>query len=214
MRFAALVAAICSVLVGCGGHARPTRAGDSRLAKASVITLHDFPPGWSGDDQHLRNSVACGAIQAAMKAANAVESTDVFSHGGDAQAEFAVYVFPDPARAQRAFRAIAARSMRLCLGARLATAVKDAKTVTHVDHPKTGPETVPAVGDRQAGTHVVIDFANGKLVREFDADLTAVTTSRGLSLGLFVNIGNGFDERLRERLTSIEADRLSHALAQ
>ena len=149
MRFAALVAAICSVLVGCGGHARPTRAGDSRVAKASVITLHDFPPGWSGDDQHLRNSVACDAIQAAMKAANAVQTTDVFSHGGDAQAEFAVYVFPDPARAQRAFRAIAARSMRLCLGARLATAVRDAKTVTHVDHPKTGPETVPAVGDRQ-----------------------------------------------------------------
>src|SRR5690242_1705728 len=89
MRFAALVAAICSGLVGCGGHAHPTRAGDWRGAKASVITLHDFPPGWSGDDQHLRSSVACGASQAAMKAANAVESTDVFSHGGDAQAEFA-----------------------------------------------------------------------------------------------------------------------------
>jgi hypothetical protein len=214
VRFAVLAVAICSVLAGCGGVARPTRAGDSRLGKASLITLHDLPAGWSGDDQHLRNEVACGAVKTASAAANAVATSDVFSHGGNAQAEFAVYVFPDAARAGRAFRAIASQSTRACLGARLAEAVKSAKGVTHVGEPKTGPETVRTVGDRQAGSHIVIEFSNGKLDRDFYADLTAVGTSRGLSLGLFVDVENPFDERLLERLTAVQANRLSRSLAR
>jgi hypothetical protein len=48
----------------------------------------------------------------------------------------------------------------------------------------------------------------------FYADLTTVGTSRGVSLGLFVDVENPFDERLLQRLTAIQADRLSHALAR
>jgi hypothetical protein len=211
VRFAVL--ALCLALAGCGGSApRPTRAEDARLAKASLITLHDFPPGWSGDDQHARNAVACLAVMEAEGTANAVASTDVFSHGADAQAEFAVYVFPDTASAGQAFRSIASRSTRRCLGARLADAVRRAKGVTHVGKPRTGPEVVGAAGDRQAGAHIVIDFASGRYKQAFYADFTAVGTSRGLSLGLFVDVGNTFDERLLQRLTAVEAKRVSREL--
>ncbi len=212
MRFAAVVAALCMTLAGCGGHARPTRAGDARLGKASLITLRDFPAGWSGDDQHVRDNVACGAVTAAKAAANAVATTDVFSHGGEAQAEFAVYLFPDAASATRAFRAIAGQSTRACLGARLAASAKGTSGVTHVGVPETGPETVRAAGDRNAGSHIVIEFANGGADSALYADLTAVGTGRGLSLGLFVDVGRTFDERLAQRLTALQADRLSRAL--
>jgi len=164
MRFAAPAAAMCLALAGCGGgHARPTRAADGRVAKASLITLHDFPAGWSGDDRHVRNKVVCGAVAAANRAANAAAETDVFSHGGDAQAEFGVYVFPDAKGAARALGPIAGRSTRECLGAILAATIKHTKGVTHVSTPDTGPEAVRAAGDDQAGSHIVVDFANGKL---------------------------------------------------
>jgi hypothetical protein len=214
VRFAVQAVAICSLLAGCGGAARPTRLGDSRIGNASLITLRDLPAGWSGDDQHLRNTIACDAVKTASGAANAVATSDVFSHGGDAQAEFAVYVFPDAARAERAFRAIASQATRACLGARLAEAVNSAKGVTRVGEPKTGPARVRTVGDRNAGSHIVIEFANGKYDRDFYADLTAVGTSRGLALGLFVDIDRTFDERLLERLTAVQANRLSRELAR
>jgi hypothetical protein len=86
--------------------------------------------------------------------------------------------------------------------------------VTRVGEPKTGPETVRSVGDRNAGSHIVIEFANGKYDRDFYADLTAVGTSRGLAVGLFVDIDRTFDERLLERLTAVQADRLSRELAR
>jgi hypothetical protein len=81
-----------------------------------------------------------------------------------------------------------------------------------VGEPRTTHPELENIGDERDATRVAVALSAKQLKIDVIVDLVIVRTGRGLSLNLYVNVGEPFDEALRRHLTEVTVERLHDEL--
>jgi hypothetical protein len=182
------------------------RTDDAQLAQGALVTVRDFPSGWTESDSSDRTPVACKATAHARSVATGIGLSGVFRRGDDRSAATAVYVFADAATAAREWHGVSADTPR-CYARALKRTI-NATAGFRVRSIKTTTLRVKPAGDQHAAAHVrAAVAARGRHV-VVHVDLVFVRAGRSLSLALFQRTQTRFDRTLRTRLTAVQAGRL------
>jgi hypothetical protein len=187
-------------------------AADKEVARAALLTLDDFPSGWTeADDPGETNQNSCPEIEDAKAAVSARASSPSFSED-TAEVTNTVYVFPDEDAAREAYAGITSAETRACIGDRLAENLDERDDVSAGD-PSTGRLSVDPLGDEREAARIAITASAQGVDVEVTADVVYVRVSRAIALNVYLNQWTEFDDTLREDLTGKVARRLSAAVS-
>ncbi len=232
--FAAVGAAVVLTLAGCGGTddggttqatppdatqdaqdtpnatATPTvdEAADKRIAADALLTLEDFPSGWTeADDDGESSGSTCDAIADARKNASARATSPSFNLD-DTQTQNVVYVFPDEDAARAAFAAIAGDDTRGCIADSIAQVLEERDGID-AGEARTGRLAIDPLGDQREAARIAFPVKAEGVDVDITTDLVYVRTGRAIAFGLFFDTFTAFDDELREDLTGKIVRRLS-----
>jgi hypothetical protein len=195
---------------GAAAHAQ-TPPTDTQLAQGALVTVHDFPSGWTEADSSDVTRLACPGTTQAQQAATGIARTGLFHRGTEREVSAAVYLFPDATTAESAWKAISAdtppcytKAVRKTINAARGFHVRSIKT--------TKLRLAAAADDQRSGVHVRVALTARRqrvVVRlTVHVDLVFVRKDRSLSLALFLREKKPFDKALRTQLTDVQASRL------
>jgi hypothetical protein len=205
-------------LIGCGsGSDKPAatatpRSDDKQIAKEATLKLADFPDGWKGEPTTADRTSQCPRVKEAQQLVSARNTSQSFSHGQTTLAENAIYVFPAVDVAQKAFALVSGPESQDCYAQTVIKAFSTQSGVK-VGEPRSTHPKLEDVGDQRSATRVTVALSAKQIKVDVIVDLVIVRTGRGLSLNLYVNVAEPFDEALRVRLTEATVERLHDALS-
>jgi hypothetical protein len=204
-----LATAVLFAGTGAAAHAQapPT---DAQLAQGALVTVHDFPSGWTESDGSDATRLACPGTRHAQEVATGIARSGVIRRGTAREAADAVYVFADAAAAEREWKAVSTDTPR-CYTKALRKTINAAPGF-HVRSIKTTKLRLDAAGDQRSGVHVRVAL-NARRQRfvvrlVVHVDLVFVHKDRGLSLALFLREKKPFEKALRTQLTDVQSSRL------
>jgi hypothetical protein len=205
LRAALLITIAALAVAACGSH-----PDDPALARRSVLTLKDLPPGWTATGTIGRRHSSCPALVLTRRAATAVADSAAFQSAQQAQTMTSVGLYSDTAAAKRAF-ARASAGATSCYTSELIAAADRTPGV------QAGPSyltrlEIGSVGDQRAGSHIGVPITDGGRHSVLDVDLVFVRTGRAVSLGIFAAQDSSFPNVLRAQLTIRQSERLAAEL--
>lgn len=222
----ALAAALscAAVLAACGGAADPPRVDEppaaaaeqahvERAARASLLTVDDFPPGWTATTAEPSLTVRCAAAVAARRAATARANSPTFSTDQSTAVSETVYIFADEAAATRSLAALTAARTRDCLAAQLRRRLARTSTAT-IGKPVSARLAVEPLGDDHGAARIHLPAKADALTVEVVFDVVFVRVGHALQVVVFADTIEPFSGALRERLTEAATDRLRSTLAR
>lgn len=187
---------------------------DKRLAKRAVLTLSDFPGGWTkADDPDTSGTSTCAGLEAARRTRSARAVGGQFSKDLSHVNNY-VYLYQDEPRATAAFESLTTPSQRRCEGKEYGEGIEDGAEFRLTDV-STSSLNIDPIGSDSAAGRIVLSYKS----RETDIDdervidVVVIREGRALALvDLIEDSGGAFDEELRARLSSIAARRLRDLL--
>jgi hypothetical protein len=210
---------LAALAIACGsGDDKPakpkataSRADDMRVAKDATLKLKDFPPGWKGEPSSEDRTSKCARVEETKKLVSARATSDSFSQGQTTLAENAIYVFPDEDTAKKGFQLVSGTDSQDCY-ARIVVQAFASQPGVKVGTPRATHPEMESVGDEHSATRVAVKLSSKQVGVDVVVDLVIVRTGRGISLSLYVNLQEPFDEALRVKLTSATVERLHDGL--
>jgi len=209
---------LAALAIGCGsGDDKPSATAtphrdDKKVAKDAALKLSDFPSGWKGEPSSEDRSSRCPSVEDAKKLVSARTTSDSFSQSQTTLAENSIYVFPDEDTAQKGYDLVSGQDSQDCYTQTVVKAFTSQQGLK-VGKPRTTHPELESVGDEGNATRVAIGLTAKQLQVDVIVDLVIVRTVRGLSLNLYVNVQQPFDEALRKKLTAATVDRLHDGLS-
>jgi hypothetical protein len=189
----------------------PDTTEDKRIAEESVLTLDDFPSGWTAADDTSSSPAQCDAVKDAKAAASARANSPEFASGETTQVTNSVYMFADESAAEEAFSGLSSKDTRLCFGRTVSEGVADQGEV-EVGDAKTAELSVDPLGDERSASRITLPLSAEGVDVDLVIDLVFVRIGRAVSLNLFVDTFTAFDEDLRGDLTASSVKRLTAEL--
>ena len=202
-----LLLAGLALVAGCGG-ARHDAKADRALAQGALVRLSDLPGGWADDGAPRRKQLDCPGTEQVRRTATASAYSHDFHKRDQAELAGAVYLFGDEAGAADAWRRVRAHTPACYAQALAKVLVATNHDVTVRSVKTTGLEVAPA-GDQHAAAHITIMLTAQGVKVPVHADLVFVRQARALTLGAYIGIDGHFDRALREKLTAVQAQRLT-----
>jgi hypothetical protein len=215
----AVFAVLALPIAACGSDkpaAKPTatatadRAADQKIANESGLKLADFPSGWKKVGEGGGEDTSCAPLVKAQKQTSAHNTADRFGQAGS-QVQSTTYVFPDEQTAQQGYDQLASRGLRECLADTVKSAL-ESEPNAKVGRLQTSSLKIEGPGDESVGTRLIAPISANGNQAEVDFDLALARTGRGVSIVLFVNALEPFDDELRGKLTTTTVKRLEQAL--
>jgi hypothetical protein len=189
-------------------------ADDRRLARQAVLTLSDFPGGWTEKDDEGDNVASkCAAITLARRTLNGRAVAGTFSKDQSYVSDY-VYVYQDERRAKAAFEHLTTPAARRCEGEDFKQAIKDEDGYS-VGELSTSSLNVDPLGSDSAAGRIVLEYTSSDIGVDNEASIDIVVIREGRALALInlaEDVAGTFDEELRARLSSIAARRLRDLL--
>jgi hypothetical protein len=196
--------------------APPPAAGrspaDARRARTAVLRRADLPAGWtarpsgSGDV----DDPACPDVRALRATATARAPSRSFSHGNESGIEQTVLVLPSAAAAARASGVLASAGTRRCLAVALGRRLGGGPHAVDPRRAKATPLPAGAPGTRAGAVALTFTY-RGSFESDLRYELAVTRAGRALAVTSFLQLGNGFPARERERLERLTARRLRGA---
>jgi hypothetical protein len=184
----------------------------ARRARTAVLRRADLPAGWtarpsgSGDV----DDPACPAVRALRATATARAPSRSFSHGNESGIEQTVLVLPSAAAAARAAGVLASAGTRRCLAVALGRRLGGGADAVDPRRAKATPLPAGAPGTRAGGVALTFTY-RGSFESDLRYELAVTRAGRALAVTSFLQLGNGFPARERERLERLTARRLRGA---
>ena len=209
---------LAALAIGCGsGDDKPSATAtphrdDKKAAKDATLKLSDFPSGWKGEPSSEDRSSRCARVEEAKKLVSARTTSDSFSKSQATLAENAIYVFPAEDSAEKGFDLVSGQESQDCYTQTVVKAFAGQSGVK-VGRPRTSHPELESVGDERDATRVAIGLSAKNVQIDVIVDLVIVRTGRGLSLNLYVNLAQPFDEALRRKLTAATVERLDSGVS-
>ena len=211
MRLKTLLAT-AALFAGTAGAAHAqTPPPDSQLAQGALVTVHDFPSGWTESDGSNAIRLGCPGTTHAQSVATGIARSGIIHRGTTRSSANAVYVFADATVAGQEFDGVSKDTPR-CYTKALRKTI-NAATGFHVRSIKTTQLRLAAAADDQrSGVHVRVALTARRqrvVVRTaVHVDLVFVRKGRSVSLALFLREKQPFEKALRTQLTDVQATRL------
>jgi hypothetical protein len=207
---------LAALVIGCGssGDDQPAatpRVDDAQVAKAATLKPADFPDGWKGESTSADRTSQCARVKDAQKLVSARSTSQSFSRGQTTLAENAIYVFPSDAVARQGFTLVSGAESQACYTDTVLQAFSSQPGVK-VGEPRTTHPELESIGDEGDATRVAVALSAKQLKIDVIVDLVIVRSGRGLSLSLYVNVAEPFDEALRRHLTEVTVERVHDGL--
>lgn len=193
------------------------KAGDTKIAKASVLRISDLPSGWEetddndGDDE---TKSPCQAITDAKRATTARASSNDFSKD-EALVSSTSYVYPDEATASKFYDGLVSSENRRCIGEGTTREIRknlkndeSTKDATLSD-PTTSVVNTAPLGDDSATQRVKLTLTQNGFDQEFTVSLNYTRIGRALVL-LVVQQS---DDDILSQATTAAARHMKDALA-
>jgi len=204
--------ATAALLAGTGAAAQAqTPPPDPQLAQGALVTVHDFPTGWTESDASDAIRLGCRGTKHAQSVATGIARSGVIRRGSLREAADAVYVFADATAAEQEFNAVSADTPR-CYAKALRKTINAAPGFHVRSIRTTNLRLAAAADDQRSGVHVRVALTARRqrvVVRlAVHVDLVFVRKDRSLSMALFLREKQPFDKALRTQLTDVQASRL------
>jgi hypothetical protein len=209
---------LAALAIGCGsGDDKPSATAtphrdDRKVARDATLKLSDFPSGWKGEPSSEDRTSRCPRVEEAKQLLSARATSDSFSQSETTLAENAIYVFPDEDTAQKGYELVSGTESQDCYTQTVIKAFSGQPGVK-VGEPRTTHPELETVGDDRSATRVAVALSAKQVKVDVIVDLVIVRTVRGLSLSLYVNLQQPFDDALRKKLTGATVDRLDSGLS-
>jgi hypothetical protein len=185
---------------------------EARRARTAVLRRADLPAGWtarpsgSGDV----DDPACRDVRALRATATARAPSRSFSHGNESGIEQTVLVLPSAAAAARASGVLASAGTRRCLAVALGRRLGGGPHAVDPRRAKATPLPAGAPGTRAGAVALTFTY-RGSFESDLRYELAVTRAGRALAVTSFLQLGNGFPARERERLERLTARRLRGA---
>lgn len=227
-RHIALIVGAAALVAGCGDDSssgkadaprentetsekRSGSAADERIARGGLLKLSDLPSGWTAADENeeAKQSQCAGVRRPTAHVAAKAESRRFET--GSALAENSVYVYASRAQAEAAFAELSSQSTRRCVGEEFGRRIaeegdEDLKLSGKIT---TSELQAGSAGSETAASRYTIPLDAGE---DFDIDFifdaVMVRAGRKVSIVSLADAITPVEDDLRERLTSVVAERL------
>lgn len=188
-------------------------ADAEKLATSMLLRLTDFPTGWRA--QPSEDEEGCAGVEELTERYGALAKVDSddFVHGEAAQVGSGSALFNDAETGREALNylegAIQSDEFEECLNDYLGEQADENVTFGDV---QVGQVSFPSLGDRSSAWEVAIPVESQGFSLTAYVDAVYILDSNALSAVVFSDVGSPPDERLREDLSTLVAQRMNEAV--